>query len=146
MRSLWFIVLIAACRIPTENFVKGDGGGGGSDGGGGQLDARDAIDASQLDGATAIDASTLDAAPDAPPFSMIAQRAYIKSSNTGTNDLFGDVMAMSADGRTLVVGAKGESSAAPGINGNQADNTAAAAGAVYVFTRVGDTWTQQAYL
>ena len=33
-----------------------------------------------------------------------------------------------------------------GINGDQADNTARSAGAVYVFVRQGSTWTQQAYL
>jgi hypothetical protein len=31
-----------------------------------------------------------------------------------------------------------------GINGDQADNTARSAGAVYVFVRQGSTWTQQA--
>ena len=40
----------------------------------------------------------------------------------------------------------GEDSNATGINGNQADNSASDAGAVYVFTRSGTTWTQQAYV
>lgn len=39
-----------------------------------------------------------------------------------------------------------ESSAAAGVNGNQADNSAPDAGAVYVFTREGTAWSQQAYL
>lgn len=49
-------------------------------------------------------------------------------------------------GDTAVVGAAVEASAATGVNGNQADNTAAYAGAAYVFARSGTTWSQQAYL
>jgi len=44
------------------------------------------------------------------------------------------------------VGAIGEDSAAAGLNGNQSDNTANGAGAVYVFARSGATWSQQAYV
>jgi hypothetical protein len=73
------------------------------------------------------------------------QQAYVKASNTGAGDAF-KVAALSGDGNTLVVGARGEDSAATGINGNQADNTASGSGAAYVFTRAGATWTQQAYL
>src|SRR5262249_2934319 len=47
---------------------------------------------------------------------------------------------------TLVVGATGESSAATGIGGNQANNFASGSGAVYAFTRSGTTWSQQAYI
>src|SRR5207244_1042541 len=32
-----------------------------------------------------------------------------------------------------------------GVNGNQSDNSASAAGAAYVFVRSGTTWSQQAY-
>jgi cysteine-rich repeat protein len=74
------------------------------------------------------------------------QQAYIKASNTDEFDLFGSSVALSADGSTLAVGANFESSAATGIDGDQADNSAEFAGAVYVFTRSGATWTQQAYL
>jgi hypothetical protein len=83
------------------------------------------------------------------------QQAYIKASNTGeagTADSFGDgdqfgvSLAISDDGRTLAVGAITEDSASPGINGNQADNSATSAGAVYVFSRNGTTWAQQAYI
>jgi hypothetical protein len=45
-----------------------------------------------------------------------------------------------------VVGAPLEASAATGVNGNEADNTAPSAGAVYVFTRTAGAWSQQAYL
>ena len=73
-----------------------------------------------------------------------AQEAYIKASNTGASDIFGSSIALSGD--TLVVGASSEASNATGVNGNQADNSAALAGAAYVFVRSGTTWTQQAYL
>ena len=75
-----------------------------------------------------------------------SQQAYIKASNTGANDRFGTAVALSSSGSTLAVGAFGEASAATGINGNQADNSAAGAGAAYVFTRSGTTWSQQAYV
>ena len=73
-----------------------------------------------------------------------SQQAYLKASNTGANDQFGGNLALSGD--TLVVGAQFEGSSATGVNGNQADNSALGAGAVYVFTRTGGVWTQQAYL
>jgi cysteine-rich repeat protein len=74
------------------------------------------------------------------------QQAYLKASNTDAFDHFGDRVALSADGSSLAVGAPGEASAATGIDGDQADNSASGAGAVYVFTRSGATWSQQAYL
>ena len=84
------------------------------------------------------------------------QQAYVKASNTGeagaTADSFGDgdqfgvSIALSDDGRTLAVGAITEDSASPGIDGNQKDNSATSAGAVYVFALTGNTWAQQAYI
>ena len=74
------------------------------------------------------------------------QQAYIKASNTGANDRFGSCLALSSNGDTLVVSAAREDSAAIGVNGNQADNSATDSGAVYVFTRSGETWSQQAYI
>ena len=75
---------------------------------------------------------------------QLAQEAYVKASNTGAGDYFGYSVALSGD--TLAVGALNEDSAATGIGGNQADNSAGDSGAVYVFTRSGATWTQQAYV
>ena len=72
------------------------------------------------------------------------QQAYLKASNTGANDVFGISVAISGD--TVVVGAANEDSNATGINGNQSNNSAADAGAAYVFVRNGTIWTQQAYL
>jgi hypothetical protein len=74
------------------------------------------------------------------------QQAYVKASNPGLNDHFGSSVALSRDGNTMAVAAHWEASAATGINGNQNDDSIPQAGAVYVFTRSGTTWTQQAYV
>lgn len=75
-----------------------------------------------------------------------AQQAYIKASNPRAWHAFGFAVALSGDGNTLVVGSPGESSSADGINGNQNDNSASDAGAVYAFVRSGSAWSQQAYI
>ena len=59
---------------------------------------------------------------------------------------FGHAVVLSADGNTMAVSAYWEASKATGINGNQSDESIPQAGAVYVFTRTGTTWTQQAYV
>ena len=74
----------------------------------------------------------------------LSQQAYVKASNTNSSDEFG--YAIGLDDDTLVVGARGESSSATGVNGDENDNSTAASGAAYVFTRIGNSWTQQAYL
>ncbi|WP_051284422.1 beta strand repeat-containing protein [Desulforegula conservatrix] len=73
-----------------------------------------------------------------------SQEAYLKASNTGAGDGFGDSIAVSGD--TIVVGANNEDSSAIGIDGNQSDNSALNSGSAYVFVRSGTTWSQQAYL
>jgi len=73
-----------------------------------------------------------------------SQQAYLKASNTEADDHFGSSVSIS--GNTIAVGALGESSQATGVNGVQTDNSAADSGAVYIFTRVGGVWSQQAYL
>ncbi|ULA65549.1 MAG: Integrin alpha beta-propellor repeat protein [Nitrospira sp.] len=73
-----------------------------------------------------------------------AQQAYLKASNTDPVDGFGNSLALSGD--TLVVGAAWEDSATTGINGDQLNDGAQESGAVYVFTRTGGSWAQQAYL
>jgi uncharacterized repeat protein (TIGR01451 family) len=74
----------------------------------------------------------------------IIQQAYLKASNTEASDAFGISVAIA--GNTVVVGARNEASKATGINGNQSDNSAAKAGAAYVFVRGAGGWSQQAYL
>ncbi len=71
---------------------------------------------------------------------------YIKASNAGERDMFGGAIAISADGTTLAVGAKGERSGATGIDGNQSNNNSINSGAVYVFSRIDNGWIQQAYV
>ncbi|MBL8063408.1 MAG: S-layer homology domain-containing protein [Anaerolineales bacterium] len=73
-----------------------------------------------------------------------SQQAYLKASNTGTIDGFGESVAVSGD--TVVVGAPFEDSNAIGVNGDQADNSVSGSGAAYVFTRSGGVWNQQTYL
>ena len=72
------------------------------------------------------------------------QQAYVKPSNTKAALNFGISVFLVGD--TLAVGTQEEASNATGINGNQANSSAARAGAVYVFVRAGTTWAQQAYV
>jgi hypothetical protein len=74
------------------------------------------------------------------------QQAYVKASNPGLNSHFGSSVVLSRDGNTMAVAAHWEASAATGINGNQKDDSIPQAGAAYIFTRTGTTWTQQAYI
>jgi len=86
------------------------------------------------------------------------QQAYIKASNSDAGDAFGNIVnlagnlargisiSLSANGDTLAVGAYSEDSDAVEINNDQINNLALNSGAVYVFTRNGADWSQQAYL
>jgi hypothetical protein len=74
------------------------------------------------------------------------QQAYIKASNAGQSDTFGLSLALSSDGNSLAVAAPWEASAATGVSGDQDDDSLPQAGAVYVFTREGETWSQQAFI
>ena len=75
-----------------------------------------------------------------------SQQAYVKASNTTTQDMFGRSVALAADGNTLAVGAHRENSGATSINGDQNNSDAFNSGAVYVFSRSGTSWSQQAYV
>jgi hypothetical protein len=85
-----------------------------------------------------------------------SQQAYMKASNTEAGDRFGAELALSADGDTLAVAAIGEDSAATGIDSpNDTENCttvgvhtncADGSGAVYVFTRLVNTWSHQSYI
>jgi hypothetical protein len=66
------------------------------------------------------------------------------ASNAAQFDSFG--VSVAVDGDTLVVGAQGEDSNATTVGGDETDNSAADAGAAYVFVRAAGSWTQQAYL
>ena len=76
-----------------------------------------------------------------------SHQAYLKASNTGHDDEFGPSVSLSGD--RLAVGAPYEDSAAVGVQeGAPADSNDALAGsgAVYVFVRDGDAWSQEAYV
>ena len=74
------------------------------------------------------------------------QQAFLKASNTGKNDWFGSRIALSGDGNTIAIPAQLEDSNAKGINGDQKNDEATEAGALYVFTRSGTSWSQLAYV
>lgn len=73
-------------------------------------------------------------------------QAYIKASNAGREHYFGRAVALSSNGDILAVGAPGEDSAGRGVGADQSNRDAPGAGAVYVFARSGQNWSQQAYL
>ena len=102
---------------------------------------------------TSVQLAQVMSAPPTEAAAGLTQIAYIKASTPGDGDNFGaggtlsgDAVALSKDGSTLAVGAPFESSGAPGAGGDQADDSVYGAGAVYVFSRLGDSWAQQAYL
>ncbi|KAL1500194.1 hypothetical protein AB1Y20_012863 [Prymnesium parvum] len=71
--------------------------------------------------------------------------AYMKAPNAGDSDFFGEFLALSGD--TLAVAAPQESSCNTTVSTTAAtDNECSNAGAVYVFTRSGTTWTFEAYV
>ncbi|VAW69791.1 hypothetical protein MNBD_GAMMA09-635, partial [hydrothermal vent metagenome] len=77
---------------------------------------------------------------------LVSSTGYFKASNTEAGDLFGYTVSLSADGSTLAVGAPYEDSNSSGINGDQTDNSALQSGAVYLYSRSGSSWSQQAYI
>jgi len=83
-------------------------------------------------------------------YSLLLERQgrfdYIKASNTKIGSQLGYAIALSADGRTLAAGARRDASGATGIDGDQNDETAPGAGAVFIYVRDGESWSQQAYL
>jgi hypothetical protein len=66
--------------------------------------------------------------------------AYVKASNTGDGDEFGT--SVTVEGNVLAVGAPREDS--DGVS--QSSNNLTDSGAVYVFERVGGTWSQVNFL
>ncbi len=73
-----------------------------------------------------------------------SQEAYIKASNTEASDSFG--ISIDVDGDKLIVGSCAEASNATGINGDQSNNSASAAGAANFFDRIGGVWLQTSYV
>lgn len=72
---------------------------------------------------------------------------YFKASNTGAGDEFGQAVALNDDGTILAVGAWHEDSASIEIGGDEIDDSAVDAGAVYIFSQDDNgVWTQEAYI
>lgn len=75
-----------------------------------------------------------------------SKQAYLKASNTGAGDGFGNALSLSGDGNTLVVGANLEDGGGGAINGSQTFDPGLDAGAVYSFRRDAGAWSQQTYI
>jgi hypothetical protein len=73
-----------------------------------------------------------------------SQQTRLKASNIDADDHFGTSVAIL--GNTVAVGARLEDSSSDGIAANQSDNSAYSAGAVYLFERQGDSWSQTLYI
>ena len=74
------------------------------------------------------------------------QQAYLKSNESTSRDFFGVNVAISGDGNTVAVGAIGEDSDAGGINPTINNGTKISSGAVYVYNRIGSTWSFKAFI
>ncbi len=83
------------------------------------------------------------------------QQAYLKASNAGEfaseneyvdGDQFGASIAISDDGNRVAVSAIAEDGGLPGVNSDSSDNSAGTAGAVYLFSRTGDSWIESTYI
>jgi hypothetical protein len=80
-----------------------------------------------------------------------SQQAYLKASNTSSSSIpaipgdgFGSALAFHGD--SLAVGAPGEASCAMGIESDQTNRGCPRAGALYLFNRDGNVWSQEAYI
>jgi hypothetical protein len=82
-------------------------------------------------------------APSTPACTAWEQEGYLKASNSGSGDAFGNAVTVSADGNTIAVAAWFEDSV---DRTSPDDNSTFESGAVYVFHRQGIDWTQEAFL
>ncbi|ABX04574.1 MAG TPA: alpha/beta hydrolase [Herpetosiphon sp.] len=76
-----------------------------------------------------------------------SQQAYLKAAQINTDDVFGWSVAVAGD--TVIVGAPGEDTSIAGVQHSATptvDETALAAGAVFVFTRSGSSWSPQVFV
>lgn len=72
------------------------------------------------------------------------QQAYLKALNAQSPDLYGGAVAVSLN--AVAVGAVNEAGGTTGIGGNPADNSQMLAGAVYLYSRTGSTWSAREYV
>jgi hypothetical protein len=112
---------------------------------------RIAIDRQTLLVAAPGDDGPGDAAPDSGTVYVFERapldytpQAELRAPSGHAGDRFG--FAIAVDGDTIAVSATGDDSGATGIDGDPDDDTAPDSGAVWIFARLGQTWTLQAYL
>ena len=74
-----------------------------------------------------------------------SQQAYLKASNSGLNDYYGEAISLSHDGNTIAIGARLESGSSSGVNGRR-NNNRINSGAVYAYAFNNGVWSQQAYI
>ena len=80
--------------------------------------------------------------------------AFVKAPVAGVDDRFGGTLALSSDGATLAVGARGEASAATGAfaptdavyQAALDSDDSSGSGAAYVYRRSGAAWTLEAFV
>lgn len=158
-RSLWvgltlsFLMLAAGACVGDDPTLAGPGSSDETTDGGGTSETDGSGPQPGQDGATPDDDSGVlgdgggDAGDPAPHIPVVGH--YFKSTNPVLSYAFGSSIALSVDGNTMAVGSPGEDSAATGVNNTNpgpANTAADYSGAVFVFTRSGGVWTQQAYL
>ncbi|MEI9885756.1 MAG: FG-GAP repeat protein [Rhizomicrobium sp.] len=73
-----------------------------------------------------------------------SQQAFVRPAQPQPGATFGRSVALAEN--TLVVGSDNESGSSKGIDGDQAAQSAGQAGAAFVFTRTGTSWSQRHYL
>ena len=76
---------------------------------------------------------------------LIESIGYFKSDRV-EDGRFGSAVALSADGTTLAVGAVRDNSGGTGVNPPPSATDNPDTGAVYIFTRVNESWNKQAYI
>ena len=75
-----------------------------------------------------------------------SQQAYIKSSSTDDRDYFGTSVSLSDDGNTLAASSYLEDGNAIGMGGDTSNNSATNSGAVFIFSRIGSSWSEIDYV
>lgn len=75
-----------------------------------------------------------------------SQQAVVRTPSIVRTDYFGCSVSLSRDGSTLAVGAQFESSNATGVDGDPFGGSMYSSGAVYVFSRVGESWSPATYV
>jgi hypothetical protein len=71
---------------------------------------------------------------------------YLKPSNAEAQDYFGWAAALDQNGTLLAVSHTGEDSNATGINGDDSNNLASNSGGVFIFSKNGGIWSQEAFI